>query len=140
MNRKQRVGLKKEEGGNTAHNPSLNSSERRVANEEMRRRGELQKQMCAQDPSGSQILSVWAKTLFCSRCCLSLVAVWLSLPLLLTKPQAMLLFCYSLRARCLLSEKEPYENQLIPLLLLNYSLSNKSIEHIIMNCWNLNGL
>lgn len=74
-------GWRRKKKGNTAHSPSLNSSERRVANGEMGGRWRLQKQMCAQDPSGSQILSVWAKTLFCSRCCLWWLcgSVWPSL-------------------------------------------------------------
>lgn len=40
---KERVGLKKEKEGSAAESPSLNSSERRVPNEEMRRRGEITK-------------------------------------------------------------------------------------------------
>lgn len=48
--------------------------------------GKLQKQICAPDPSGSQILSVWAKNSLLFQV-LSLVAVWFSLPLPLTKPQ-----------------------------------------------------
>lgn len=67
--------------------PILKFLRKEGADEEMRRRGKLQKQMCAQDPSGSQTLSVWAKNSLLFQV-LSLVAVWLSLPLPCTKPQA----------------------------------------------------
>lgn len=43
--------------------------------------------MCAQHPSGSQILSVWAENSLLFQV-LSLGALWLSLPLPFTKPQA----------------------------------------------------
>lgn len=73
-------------------------------------RGKLQKQMRAQDPSGSQILSVWAENSLRFQV-LSLVAVWLSQPLPCTKPQAI---PTPPRHKASCWKKEFYENQLIP--------------------------
>lgn len=85
--RKRGWGWRRKKRGNAAQSPSLNSSERRVANEEMRRRGKIKKtNVC---PG-----SIWKPDTQCvgKNPLLfqvpSLAAVWLHLPLPFPKPQA----------------------------------------------------
>lgn len=127
-------GLKRKKGGNTVQSPSLNSSERRVANEEMRRSGGNYKNKYVPQIHLEARYSVCGqKSLFCSRCCLWWLC-GLVYPSLSPNHREVLLLCNSPKTHCLMSENTVLLKPTDEIIFPNYGFITKIINHIIISC------
>lgn len=132
VEKKERVGLKKEKGGSEAQSLSLNSSERRVVNERMRRRKITKTNVCPRSIWKPDTQCVGKNSLLFQ--VLSLVAVWLVSPSLSPNHKPFPLLCNSSKTQSLCLKTCSMKINII--IFCIYCLMKKIINHIIRSCWN----